>query len=90
MDLFLTGKNIKSFNRNKNMLVSLIGYIAGYILFAIVYCGQARTLESKEEKFKWILTTLGLSAFWPAMGVWLLWESISVIVTMKRNSGIKR
>ena len=72
------------------MLVSLIAYVLGYCLFAIIYCEQARTLESKEEKVKWIIATILLSALWPVIGVWMLWELLSVVITIKKCSYIEK
>lgn len=67
------------------MITSLVVYIIGCIVIAIMLCRDIIGFFNNKEIAKDILLGICISLLWPIYGVWMLWEMVEIWLVCRRN-----
>lgn len=69
------------------MLISLVTYLLGFLVIAIILGREIKAIEFSEtsEIVKSMLLVTAVALLWPVFGVWILWEAIDIYRICNKN-----
>lgn len=67
------------------MIISLVAYIFGFLVVAVMLGNGIVDFADKREMIKSVVLVIGVALLWPVFGVWILWEAFDIWMVCNKN-----